>query len=125
MYRAVYQAYGTDWRLNTAPMAEEYEFVAAGSTWFPGLPRHERGRDGYMRIHRQLLEALAVKGVELEELHIVGERRVAALLRFVVGSHDVTVDQRCLDVHDFREDGALVRQTVYFDIEEGMRAVGL
>ena len=106
-------------------MADEYEFHAAGSRWVPGLPRTMYGRDGYMAVHRQLLEALDVRAVEVIDLFVLGERRAAALLRFVIRAGEGTIDQQCLDVHDFREDGALVRQTIWFDVDEGRRELGI
>ena len=108
-------------------MADGYEFRGAGSRWLPGLPRVAYGREGYLEVHRQLLELLRVQRVEVIDLYVLGERRAAALLRFVIhaGDGEGTIDQQCLDVHAFREDGALMRQTVFFDVDEGRRELGL
>ena len=100
-------------------------FEARGSTRMPGLPDSVSGRDGYVQMHSYMLDDLNVERVEVDDLRVLGERRVATFLRFVVRAGDGTIDQHCLDLHDFREDGALIRQTVWLDQAEGVRELGL
>ena len=125
MYQAVYAAYQRDWEFNTAAMADEYVFEARGTKRIPGLPDSVHGREGYLAMHRQLLESLDVDRVELDDVIPLEGRRVLALLRFVIRAGDGTFDQQFLDLHTFREDGALVRQTIWIDREEGLRELGL
>ena len=125
MYAATYAAYNVDWDRNTAVMADEYQFEAAGSARLPGLEVSWTGREGYLRAHADLLETIDVERVVLDDVIPMPDGRVAALARFVIRSGEGTFDQQFLDVHEFREDGALVRQTVWFDREEGLRELGL
>lgn len=122
-YRKAYDAYGRDWEANTAAMADDYVFRSAGSRRLPGFGEF-RGREGYLRAHREMLEVLDVERVVLDDVRPIGEGRVVALLRFVVRAGDGTVDQQFLDYHEYR-DGELIRQTVWFDREEGLRDLGL
>ena len=125
MYRATYAAYNRDWDLNTASMTDDYEFRAAGSKRFPGLPERWRGREGYLAAHADLLEVMDIDRVELDDVVPLADGRVVAFVHFVIRAGDRTFDQHFLDVHEFREDGALATQTVWFDREEGMRELGL
>jgi hypothetical protein len=122
-YAAVYGAYGNDWELNTAPIHEDWEIVFAGSRKIPGLGEM-RGREGYIREQTAMLEHLNVERVQLDDLRPLGNDRVVAFIRFVIRAGDGTIDQQALDHHEFR-DGLVVRQTVWFDREEGLRELGL
>ena len=62
--------------------------------------------------------------MELDDLLMLPDGRVAALVRFVIRAGAGTFDQQFLDVHEFR-DGALVSQTVWWDREEGLRELDL
>ena len=106
-------------------MADEYEFHACGTRWIPGMPKVQHGREGYLAAHRALLDHIDVARVEVDDVIPLEGRRVVGLLRFVIRAGDGTIDQQFLDLHEYREDGALVRQSVWFDREEGMRELGL
>ena len=121
-YLAVYAAYGRDWAINTAPIHDDYELIFAGSRQMPGLSGM-RGREGYIREQTAMLEYLNVERVELDDLRPLGGGRVLAFIRFVVRSGDFTIDQQALDFQEF-QDGLVIRQTVWFDREEGLRELG-
>lgn len=91
----------------------------------PGLPDSWRGREGYLAAHATLLEVLDIERVELDDLIMLPDGRVAAFVHFVIRAGKGTFDQQFLDVHEFRDDGALVSQTVWWDREEGLRELGL
>lgn len=123
LYRAAYGAYGQDWEFNTAAIGPDYELVVAGSRPLPEF-HGIHGRDGYIAAHQRVLEFLNVERVEVDDVLPLGDGRVVALTRFVIGVGDSTIDQQALDHHVF-EDGLLRRQTVWFDREEGLRELGL
>jgi hypothetical protein len=125
MYRAVYGSYNRDWDLNTAAFADDYEFVAAGTARLPGLADRWTGREGYLSAHAVLLDVVDIERVELDDVLPLEDGRVAAFVRFVIRAGERTVDQQFLDLHEFRSDGALVKQTVWWDREEGLRELGL
>ena len=122
-YRRAYAAYGRDWTMNTAAIADDFEFRSRGSRRLPEFGEI-RTRDDYVREHERMLEILDVERIEVDDLLPLGDGRIAAYLRFVIRVGDGTIDQQALDVHEFR-DGLLFRQTVYLDREEGLRDLGL
>ena len=124
LYRFVYRTHGRHWRLNTLAMAPDYVFVAGGSSRVPGLPDRVEGRAGYVAAQRQMLDAVDIARVEVEDILPLSGDRVVVLSRFVIGSTGGTVFQQCLELHEFRR-GAFVRQTYWFDREEGRRELGL
>ena len=71
-----------------------------------------------------LRDVVDIERVELDDVMILDDGRVAAFVRFVIRAGRGTFDQQFLDVHEFR-DGALVRQTVWWDREEGLRELKL
>lgn len=123
-YLAAYDAYGVNWELNTAAMADEHVFLAGGSSRLPGLPRRTVGAAGYLDAQCQLREALDVARIELDEVIPLGSSRVVAMTRFVISAGGGEVEQQCMELHEFR-DGELVRQTYWFDRDEGRAAIGL
>lgn len=125
MYEATYGAYNRDWDLNTASFADDYQFVAEGTARLPGLADSWHGRDGYLAAHAALLDIVDIERVEVDDVLPLADGRVAAFIRFVIHAGDGTFDQQFLDVHEFNEDGALIRQSVWFDREEGLRELGL
>lgn len=104
-------------------MADDYEFRMAGTNRLPGFGVF-RGREEYISEQTRLLEHLDVDHVELDDLIPLGDGRVAMLMRFVVRAGETTIDQLALDFHEFR-DGELIRQTLWFDRDEGLRELGL
>ncbi len=123
-YRVAYWTHNRNWWLNTLAMADDYVFMAGGSTRVPGLPDRFVGRDGYVAAQRQMLDVVDVARVEVDDLIPLDRSRVAVLSRFVIRAGGGTVDQLCLELHEFRR-GAMVRQTYWFDREEGLRELGL
>ena len=107
-----------------AGFADDYEFCAAGTARLPGMPDTWRGRDGYLAAHATLLEVVDIERVELDDVIVLDDDRVVALVRFVIRAGAGTFDQQFLDLHEFR-DGLLVSQTVWWDREEGLRELGL
>lgn len=124
LYRAAYATYNRHWGLNTAGMAEDYVYIAAGSRRVPGLPAHVTGRAGFIAVQKQLLEVLDVARVALDGIVPLDGQRVIVHSRFVIRAAGGEVDQHCLELHEFRR-GALVRQTYWFDRDEGRRELGL
>jgi ketosteroid isomerase-like protein len=123
-YRAAYAAYGVDWDLNTAVMADDHVFIAGGSSRLPGLPERTVGREAYLDAQRQLLEAVDVARIELDDVIPLGDGRVATMTRFVIRTGGGEVEQQCMGLHEYR-DGEIVRQTYWFDRDEGRAAIGL
>lgn len=124
LYRVGYWTHNRNWWLNTRAMADDYAFLAAGSARVPGLAQRFEGRTGYLAAQRQLLDAVDVKRVRVDDVLPLGRDRVVVLSRFEIGAGSNTIDQHCLELHEFRR-GALVRQTYWFDRDEGRRELGL
>ena len=124
-YQVIYGAYGVDWDLNTASLAEAYTGRIEGTYFLPDIPQHWSGREGYLEVHKKLREVLNVRRVELDDVIPLGDGRVAALIRFVIDAGgDATIDQQVLDWHEFR-DGEVVLQRIWLNREEGLRELGL
>ena len=122
-YVQTYAAYGRDWDVNTATIADDYEFSTSGPGRILGFEKI-RGPEEYVREHRRLLEELDVERVELDDVRPLGDGRVVTFIRLVIRAGGGTIEQQALDYHEFR-DGLLTRQVVYFDREEGLRELGL
>lgn len=123
-YRATMGAFGRDMALNTLAFADDYVFRLAGSVRIPGFPDELHGRESYERQQVEVLDHLNVQNVIVDDVMPLGDGRVAAFYRFVVGAGTGTIEQQCLDLHEFR-DGELIRQTVWFDRADGLRELGL
>ncbi len=123
-YRFAYEAYTSDLDLNTASFADDYVFRMAGTRRIPGFPDELHGAAGYKREQSRMLEDLNVERIELDDVRPLGDGRVVSLYRFVIRTGAGTIDQQALDLHEFR-DGQLLRQTVWFDRDEGLRELGL
>ena len=105
-------------------MADDYEFRAGGSSQVPGLDRVHHGREGYLTAHQQILEVVDIEACIFEDLLPLGDDRVVSFTRFVIRAGDGTIEQPCMELHEFR-DGELIRQTYWFDRAEGLRELGL
>ena len=124
-YRVIYGAYGVDWDLNTASLAESYIGRIEGTYFLPDIPTEWSGREGYLEVHKRLRSVLNVERVELDDVIPLGDGRVAALIRFVIDAGGgTTIDQQVLDFHEIR-DGEVVLQRIWLNREEGLRELGL
>ena len=122
-YTRIYRAYGRDWEVNTAAIADDYVFSTSGAGRILGLGELHGAAD-YVREHSRMLELLHVERVELDDLRPLGDNRVVTFIRLVIRAGEGEIEQQALDYHEFR-DGLLARQIVWFDREEGLRELGL
>lgn len=124
LYRELYAAYGSDWETNTVLMADDYEFIARGTTPLPGLPDRFVGRDGYLEAQRQLREVIEVLRTDVDDVIPLDEGRVVSLSRIVFRAGGTEFEQQLCELHEI-EDGLLRRHNYWFDRGEGLRELGL
>jgi ketosteroid isomerase-like protein len=128
LYRRAYAAWNRrDWELNTLLHDDErYELVWPASDAIPGARERYRGVEGYIDFAELWLEAFGDFRFQLLAVDDSSRTRLVAHIRQRgrgTGS-GVAIDERILSVDEI-DNGRLVKQTEWRDVEAGLRANGL